>query len=98
MISNCGVSSTCLRCESSAAVVSAAAADVADARAGRRAYQTAPTDPAAATIDTTRAAMIMTANGSGRGTAAADLPPDAKRRSTYGNRPRAKGGIGDRTN
>jgi hypothetical protein len=45
-------------------VVSAAAADAADDRADRHAYQTAPTGPAAATIDTTIAAMIMTANGS----------------------------------
>jgi hypothetical protein len=46
------------------AVVSVAAADAADDRADRRAYHTAPTDPAAATIDTTRAAIIMTGNTS----------------------------------
>jgi hypothetical protein len=55
-----GVSSSWRRCESSAAVALAAAAETAADFAERREYQTAPTDPAAATIETTSAAMTTT--------------------------------------
>ena len=62
------------RCESSAAVALAAAAETAADFAERREYQTASTDPAAATIETTSAAMttmatVMALQGDGRGPA-----------------------------
>jgi hypothetical protein len=54
-----GVSSAFRRCMSSAAVVAAAAADLAADRSDRRAYQTAPIAPRTDTIDTTKAAIPM---------------------------------------
>lgn len=64
VISNSGVSSACLRSASSSAVFPAAAAAACADRADQRAYQTAPSEPAAATIETTSAAMTMAAHSS----------------------------------
>src|SRR6266851_1601621 len=61
LMSNSGVSSSWRRCESSAAVALAADAETAADFAEWCEYQTAPTDPAAATIETTSAAMTTTA-------------------------------------